>query len=245
MYCKKCEIKLEDGISVCPTCGTKVKLKKIIKIISISIVLLIMLIVGISLLTKNNKEKKEKEKLYNQNVEITVIPQENYITLAGFTFKLPNNLQYSNSYKYIHAATSNLNINFKMNVLSINYDSLKENHQKFVEALVKSGIQVFSYNILKFEEQEYFVIALSQDNRNYIYALTKLQDSYGIQALIETTYDDGYEKAIKSINEIIKDYEKINANLMIDNVGTIDDFLVSNINSNENISDLFKITETK
>jgi len=241
MYCKKCEVKLEDGVTVCPTCGNKVLVKKITKIITISIVAIILLIVAIKLIINNNNTTKEKELLETQKVDITTISKNDSITFAGYSFKLPSDLQYSNTDSYIYAATRDLKISFKMNVLLLNYDNVTDNHKKFIEALLSSGIQVISYDVITIKETNYFLVALVQENKQYIYAITKLNTNYAVQALIETTATDGYETAISKINSIIKNYEKISVDLMLDNIGTLNDFLISK--TSNNIDDLFKVTE--
>lgn len=238
MYCKKCDIKLDENVSVCPTCGNKVKLQKVIKISILTIIVIaIIILLGIFFANKIN-EKKEKEMLNNQIVEIKTLTKEKYVTFAGYTFLLPNNLQYSNVDNYIYAATKDLKISFKMNVVENSYDDIIDKSKRIIEAINKSGTQVISSNTLKFEGKEYFLIATIQNNNKSLYLITELNSTHCAQALIESTNDE-YETGISYINLIVNNYEKINADINIPNTATLDDFFATNSSNNYKIDDLF------
>lgn len=240
MYCKKCEKQLDIGVSICPICGTNLKLKRNLKITIILIVSICLLTLGIYILVTNINSKKEREILNSQYVEITKIPSQNYITLNAFTFSLPTDLHYSNTEDYIYAASKDLTTSFKMNVVRTDYNVIKEKYKTFVETILKNGIGVISYNFSTFDGNEYFLIATKQNNQDYLYAITRLDEKHIVQTLIETKEDSGYEYAINNINNIIKKYEKLNTYLNNES-GTFNDFLIDDSSNTMNIGDLFKV----
>lgn len=240
MYCKKCEKQLDENVLICPICGTKLKFKRNLKIITILILSICLLTLGIYILVTNINSKKEREILNTQYVEITKIPYQNYITLSSFTFSLPTDLHYSNTEDYIYAASKDLTTSFKMNVVKADYSVLKEKYKTFVETILKNGTDVISYNFSTFGENEYFLIATKQNNQDYLYAITRLNEKYIVQTLIETKDDNGYEYAINNINNIIKKYEKLNTYLNNES-GTFNDFLINDSSNNINLGDLFKV----
>lgn len=241
MYCKKCDIKLDENVTICPTCGNTVKLKRNLKIVSL-IIFAFAIITIIGIILKNNiQEKKVREQLNNQYVDITTITKNDYITFNGYTFKLPKDLQYSNSDNYIYAATSDLKVSFKMNIVNANYDSIKENYKSFIEAIINGGTRVISYYVATFETKEYFLIATIQNNHEYLYALTKLDEESIVQTLVDSENNEGYETAITYINSIMTDYEKVNAKINNQKEGSLNDFLISDTSTNISIGDLFKV----
>jgi len=243
MYCKRCEKQLEEGVTVCPNCGTKIKAKQITRIVVLSIIGVILLIVGTIFIINSIQKNRIKNELNTNPVEMLKISEDGYITLNNFIFKLPEDLHYSNNEKYLYAATNDLTTSFKLNVVQVNYDNLKQNSKNFLQAIVDSGTEVISYNLTTYTT-EYFLVATKQNGKEYLYVITNLDGENIIQALIDTSVNSGYEIAISYINKIIKDYEKIN-DYFDKEFGSLNDFFANSSSDKININDLFKVQDKK
>lgn len=241
MYCRKCDALLDENAKVCARCGKKVKnpeendsKKLIIIIVIISLITAIGIFVGCIIVSNDKKELTN-----NKKVEVTTIQNEGYVTFANYTFALPENLQYSNEDNYIYCANSDSSIYFKLNLIPASYKQVKEDSEDFVKTLLSSGNKIISYNVLNQDNTEYFVIALTQNNSRYLYALTQLDNNYSVQILLHSSSNDGYETGLGYVNKIIESSEKLEADLNLTATGTFEDFLI--FNSNIDIEDLFEV----
>jgi len=241
MYCKRCDKYLEENETVCPICGTKVKLKKILKMVYLTILIIIVGIVGTIALINNINKNKKIESLNSQKVDSVVLSKKDNIVFGQYSFKIPSDIQnYSKDANYVYVVTPDLMSSFKMNIVPASYESIKENSEKFVKGVIQSGTNIVSYYITTIGNREYFFLATIQNGKNYLYAVTELNSGIVVQTLVETTTDNGYETALLYVNKIIENYTKVNFDLNVNYESSLNDFLSSDATNNINLGDLFK-----
>lgn len=241
MYCKKCDWHLEENATVCPNCGKKVSSSK-----NSNITIFVLLIVGIITVAGiaiglNIMDKNKKERLNNQEVEITKLGIANNVTFVNYTFALPEFLQYSYQENYLYGSTNDKSISFKMNVVEASYEQITDKYEDFLKAIIKSGTEIISYNVMAYQDVEYFLISIMKNSKEYLYAATELDSSHIVQFILESVNIEGYEVGINYMNQITGNYEKLNTDVNMECTGTLNDFLLGNKASAEaDIKELFK-----